>query len=245
MGRVANAECGPAVIEVVFLDAGETILHPHPSYPELFSSTLARRGFEVSPGAVAPVLYGAVRGMDEIVTELGLENPSTSARSSRTLWMHIYATCLGELGIDDLSLADDLFDVFSDSSIYRLYPDVLPTLSRLRSEGYRLGLISNFEGWLEDMLIELEVGHVFDVAVISGLEGVEKPSPRIYEIALQRASVSPSAAVHVGDSVSMDIRPAGQVGMHAVLLDRAGAHPGEDCPTISSLEELPLLLSNL
>jgi putative hydrolase of the HAD superfamily len=233
------------LIEVVFLDAGETILHPHPSFPELFSSTAARRGFEVSPEAVAPVLYQAVRGMDEIVTELGLENPSTSARKSRALWMHIYVTCLEELGIDDLSLADDLFEVFSDSSTYRLFPDVLPALSRLRADGYRLGLISNFEGWLEDMLIELEVGHVFDVAVISGLEGVEKPSPRIYEIALERASVPPSAAVHVGDSVSMDIRPAGQVGMRAVLLDRAGVHEGLDCPTISSLEELPPLLSNL
>ena len=49
------------MIEVVFLDAGETILHPHPSFPELFSSTAARRGIEVSPEAVAPVLYAAVR----------------------------------------------------------------------------------------------------------------------------------------------------------------------------------------
>jgi putative hydrolase of the HAD superfamily len=233
------------VIEIVFLDAGETILHPHPSYPELFSRTVARRGFDVSPEDVAPVLYGAVRGMDRIVKELGLENPSASPAGSRKLWMNIYVRCLDELDIDDHSLAHDLFDVFSDSSTYRLYPDVLPAVSRLRADGYKLGLISNFEGWLEDLLIELEVGHVFDVAVISGLEGVEKPSTRIYEIALQRAGVPPSAAVHVGDSMSMDIRPAGQVGMHTVLLDRSGTSGEMDCPTISSLEELAPLLSNL
>jgi FMN phosphatase YigB (HAD superfamily) len=45
--------------------------------------------------------------------------------------------------------------------------------------------------------------------------------------------------------LSLDIRPAGQVGMTAVLLDRARRHEGLDCPTITSLEELPPLVANL
>lgn len=233
------------MIEVVFFDAGETILHPHPSFPELFSSTVARRGIDVSPDVVAPVLYGALRNMDRYVTELGLINPSGSAESSRRLWVHIYERCLEDLGIDDGALAADLFAVFSDVSTYRLFPDALPAIRQLQADGYILGLISNFEGWLEDLLIELEVGHVFDVAVISGLEGVEKPDPRIYEIALEKAGAEPSAAVHVGDSLSLDVQPAGRVGMKAVLLDRAGRHSEVDCPTIGSLEELPALLANL
>lgn len=233
------------MIEIVFLDAGETILHPHPSFPELFSATAARRGIEVSPEEVAPVLYDALRSMDEYVTELELDRPSTSAEMSRVLWVHIYERCLNALGIEEPSLAADLFRVFSDTSTYRLFPDALPAITRLRTHGYRVGLISNFEGWLEDLLIRLEVGNIFDVAVISGLEGVEKPDPRIYELALERAGVAPARAVHVGDSLSMDIRPAGQVGMTAVLLDRARRHKGLDCPTIASLEELPELVANL
>jgi putative hydrolase of the HAD superfamily len=233
------------VIKVVFLDAGETILHPHPSFPELFSRTAASRGIDVSPEQVAPVLYGALRNMDRYVTELGLVNPSMSAERSRTLWVHIYERCLVELGIEDGALAGELFAVFSDVSTYRLFPDALPAIRQLRATGYILGLISNFEGWLEDLLIELEVGHVFDVAVISGLEGVEKPDPKIYKIALEKAGVEPKSAVHVGDSLSLDIQPAAQVGMKTVLLDRAGRHPEVDCPTITSLEELPALVANL
>ena len=76
-----------------------------------------------------------------------------------------------------------------------------------------MGLISNFESWLEEMLVELEVGHHFEPAIISGIEGVEKPDPTIYEIALEKAGVAPENAVHVGDSPGMDVEPASLVGI--------------------------------
>ena len=41
------------MIEIVFLDAGETIVHPHPSFAELFADTCERDGYVVSPGETA------------------------------------------------------------------------------------------------------------------------------------------------------------------------------------------------
>lgn len=64
-------------------------------------------------------------------------------------------------------------------------------------------------------------GSEWDFGVFSGLEGVEKPNPRIYEIALQRAgNVAPEEVLHIGDSMRKDYVPARSVGMHALLLDR-------------------------
>ncbi|QHO27963.1 Rhythmically expressed gene 2 protein [Arachis hypogaea] len=55
----------------------------------------------------------------------------------------------------------------------------------------------------------------------SGLEGVEKPNPKIYEIALERAgNIAPQEALHIGDSMRKDYEPAKSIGMHALLLDR-------------------------
>jgi putative hydrolase of the HAD superfamily len=233
------------MIEIVFLDAGETILHPHPSFPELFARTCLEHGYSVSPEEVAPVLYGMVRDMGTVAAEIGVSAPSTTAAGSYALWTHIYRRCLDGLGITDDSLPDELYSVFSDSATYRLYPDALPAVDRLRQKGYRVGLISNFEGWLEEMLVELQAGDVFEVSVISGLVGVEKPDPRIYEIALEQAGVEPQAAAHVGDSVRLDVEPATSVGIKAVLLDRSGTHPDAAWPTIRTLEELPALISNL
>jgi hypothetical protein len=54
---------------------------------------------------------------------------------------------------------------------------VVPALRALHGEGYTIGLISNFEGWLEEMLAELNIGDVFDVTVIAGIERVGKRMP--------------------------------------------------------------------
>lgn len=64
-------------------------------------------------------------------------------------------------------------------------------------------------------------GREWDFGVFSGLEGVEKPNPRIYEIALERAgNINPQEALHIGDSMRKDYEPAKSIGMHALLLDR-------------------------
>jgi putative hydrolase of the HAD superfamily len=89
------------------------------------------------------------------------------------------------------------------------------------------------------------VGHLFDVSVISGFVKIEKPDPAIYELALERARVEPTKAIHVGDSMSMDVEPAGSVGMHTVLLDREGRYPEAATLRIASLEELPGVVAKL
>ena len=64
-------------------------------------------------------------------------------------------------------------------------------------------------------------GSEWDFGVFSGLEGVEKPNPKIYEIALERAgNIAPKEALHIGDSMRKDFEPAKSIGMHALLLDR-------------------------
>ncbi len=64
-------------------------------------------------------------------------------------------------------------------------------------------------------------GSEWDFGVFSGLEGVEKPDPQIYKIALERAGdVAPEEILHIGDSMRKDYMPAKSVGMHALLLDR-------------------------
>jgi putative hydrolase of the HAD superfamily len=244
MGDACGDEGCKKVIEIVFLDAGETILHAHPSFPELFAQTCERHGHHVDPDEVAPVLFGMVRDMGSVAAEIGVVAPSTSSAGSFALWTHIYRRCLDGLGIDDPVLPEELYKVFSNTATYRLYPDALPAVEALRADGYRIGLISNFEGWLEEMLIELKAGDIFEISVISGLVGVEKPDTRIYEIALEKAGVAPAAAVHVGDSVRLDAEPAAAVGMRAVLLDRSGGGGDGKWPTIGTLEELPSLVTN-
>lgn len=71
-------------------------------------------------------------------------------------------------------------------------------------------------------------GSEWDFGVFSGVVGVEKPDPRIYEAALEAAGgVAPAEALHVGDSLRTDYAPARSLGMHALLLDRFGTAEAE------------------
>jgi putative hydrolase of the HAD superfamily len=182
----------------------------------------------------------------ELLDEAGLEHgPTLSAAASRRFWTFTYTRFLQELDIDDDGLADRLYETFSSTSSYRLYDDVRPAFDELEESGYTLGLISNFDSWLQRMLVEMEVGHLFSTAVISGIDGIEKPDPAIYRLAADRAGIRPDRAVHVGDSPVMDIEPALTAGMHSILLDRTGRYPASDYPRITSLQELPPLVAKL
>ena len=233
------------MIEIVFFDAGETLIHPHPSFPELFATVCRGQGHDIAADHVADVQERLAPHLVDLAEETGVEHgPSLSARDSEIFWTFLYRRLLAELDLPD-DLAPELYRVFSDSATYRLFDDALPVLNELGAAGYRLGLISNFEGWLEKILVEQEVGHLFDTTVISGVEGVEKPDPGIYRLALERSEVDAARTVHVGDSMKLDVEPARSVGINPILIDRAGRYPDADCPTISSLAELPGVVARL
>jgi REG-2-like HAD superfamily hydrolase len=239
------------MIEIVFFDVGETLLHAHPSFPELFASTCVEHGYRVTPDDVHRVQARLAPRLSDIAEEeldtgdRPYEGSSFSSKESEIFWTALYRRFLRELGIADEDMAAALFRVFSSASSYALFDDVHGVLDELEAGGHRLGVISNFEDWLEEMLVDLEVSHRFDVRVISGVVGVEKPDPQIYRLALDRAGVAPEKALHVGDSPEMDVVPASSVGMNVVLLDRLGRYSQADWPTISSLGELPALLATM
>jgi putative hydrolase of the HAD superfamily len=139
-------------------------------------------------------------------------------------------------------LNEVLYEAFSDHTNYRLFDDVDPALARLDAEGILLGVISNFEDWLEILLERLDVTKYFPIRVISGVEGIEKPDPAIFRIALERAGIDAADAVYVGDNPHFDVEPAAAIGMFPVLIDRRNRHPQAPGARIDSMAELPALV---
>ncbi|KAG9137796.1 hypothetical protein Leryth_026405 [Lithospermum erythrorhizon] len=117
-----------------------------------------------------------------------------------------------------------IYATFGSSAPYTVFPDSQPFLRWLRERGVTVGIVSNSEYRYPDVILPalgLNQGSEWDFGVFSGLEGVEKPDPRIYKLALERAgNVAPEEALHIGDSMRKDFVPARSVGMHALLLDR-------------------------
>jgi putative hydrolase of the HAD superfamily len=225
----------------VFFDAGETLVHPHPSFPDLFAQILRREGHDVDPSVVGASVYAISDRFRQATVDNELW--TTSPEKSRRFWHEVYSIFLREVGLPaNTSLADTLYREFTDLANYSLFDDVLPALKLLEEADLTLGVISNFEEWLERLLEQLGVRSYFAVRVISGVEGLEKPDPRIFQLAMERAGVEPGRSVYVGDNPEFDVDPALAVGMFPVLIDRRDRFPDAPGARIASLEELPDVL---
>ena len=86
------------------------------------------------------------------------------------------------------------------------YPEAL-------AKKYHLGIIANQIPGAEKRLEAMGIRRYFDVIVSSAEEGVEKPDPRIFRLALERAGCVPEQAVMIGDRIDNDIVPAKALGM--------------------------------
>ncbi len=92
-----------------------------------------------------------------------------------------------------------------------------PVLERLAAR-YRLGLVSNFYGNLESVLASEGLRGLFSTVVDSGVIGVTKPEPAIFQKALTDMGITAEDAVMVGDSVPRDMRGAESLGMRHILV---------------------------
>ncbi len=123
-----------------------------------------------------------------------------------------------------------------------LYAESLPLLRKLKSDGFRLGLISNAPADTKSTVLELGLDEYLDPLVISGIVGYAKPSPKIFQYAMKLASVSPAESMHVGDLYDADVVGARNAGMLAVLLDRDNHLPDADCARVRRLDGITHLL---
>jgi len=225
----------------VFFDVGGTLVDSRPSFPELFAAAVARAGHPVTPDAVREASVAVTDGFSRAAQENRLW--TTSAARSRAFWTSVYDLMLEALGLPTGDgLRDALYEAFTDRANYRLYDDVRPALDLLGSDGYLLGVISNFEAWLDDLLADLGVRELFAVRVISGIEGIEKPDPRIYELALTRGGLRADDVAYVGDLPEFDVDPPAALGMFPVLLDRRGRFADHTGVRITDLADLPGVL---
>jgi putative hydrolase of the HAD superfamily len=213
----------PDPLDCVLFDAGDTLLAPAPSFQGRFVAVAADHGLPLEEAAVDAAIAAAVRAA-------AWPEDWTDPATQREFWMGFYQEILATLGHadDGILLAEALFASFSDPAGYQLFEDVRPALEELAGRGVTLGVVSNFEPWLADILALQGIDHLFATVAISGVLGVAKPDPGIFQAALAEAGADPAATVHVGDQPANDVAAARAVGITPVLIDRFTRYPEPD-----------------
>ena len=113
------------------------------------------------------------------------------------------------------TLLDDYRAGFPNACL--LFPDAVQTLSRLRTSGLKLGLITNGSVRMQSRKLQcLALSPLFDTILISDAEGISKPDRQIFHRALERLNANPAQAVFVGDHPEVDVAGARAAGMQAI-----------------------------
>jgi putative hydrolase of the HAD superfamily len=118
---------------------------------------------------------------------------------------------------------------------------VKPTLYALARK-FKLGLVANSGEAALKALRRDRLHDLFSVIALSEIVGIEKPSEGIFQYALERANVPASRAVHIGNRLDNDIRPAQRLGLRTIWLLRGDAPPA---PTLDQLAEPDAILTSL
>ncbi len=126
--------------------------------------------------------------------------------------------------------------------------DAIPTLVRLRSEAFRIGLVSNASD-SRDVLALVEkfgIREYFDFILVSADCGYRKPHPRIFELALSHWGYLPDEIVMVGDKLEADVAGARPLGIYTIWIKRRAKDvdppPASPNATVQTLSEIPPLL---
>ncbi len=227
-------------LRAVFLDIGDTVMRPNPSWEHVYAVAFAEYGIEVTADDLRPALRKAYHhggwGFDE-----GFE-PTQETSYRRTVEIDQAAIAELHLGPMPDAFFRRLSQLFTLTSNWHVFPDTLPVLEALHERRLVIGAVSNWVWNLPELLHALELVGQFDFIAASARVGFEKPHPAIFRHALKQADVPAASAIHVGDHLDADVRGAEAVGISGVLIDRAGRYGADEVPddvsVIRSLEEL-------
>jgi putative hydrolase of the HAD superfamily len=201
------------IIEAITFDAGDTLLHHWVHKTKRFAYLCRQVGIILEPDAARSAA---------IACERFFQDRHKGAYMDREWCLTHNMLGLQAAGVqgDLKQLAQDIYEVMSHLPLtWVLDSEAIATLGSLRQRGIRLGVISNWDGNLQQTLRDLHILSYFEMVLDSHIVGIRKPDPAIFALFAQAYSLDPAHCAHVGDSPGSDELLALSVGAIPVLYD--------------------------
>ena len=205
---------------------------PTSSYTSIFEE----HGYQVNP-AVFDRYHTRWDGVDH--TEHSISRATYMAWSRRRL-DGLAAEC-GVPGPERDVVVEAMVEADLRSAMV-VFPEVPSVLAELRRRGLAIGVCSNWNWDLDDVLRSTGVAPLIDRAVTSARVGYRKPHRAMYECILAVLRVTAAEAIFVGDSWQPDVLGPIDAGMRSVHVDRT---PGGMAGSLPALVAGAIRVSDL
>lgn len=158
----------------------------------------------------------------------------------------IVKMALHELSIFDKVLSNGFADNYStcQNELVCLFPNTIRTLTELKLQGIRMGLITNGSSvGQRAKLSRFELDNFFEIILIDQEVGYGKPDIMIYKHAVNLLKLNIGDIWMVGDNLVWDIKSPQSIGIYSVWNDyRKSGLPQDSCiipdRIISEISEL-------
>ena len=226
-------------ISTILFDVGGTLLHL--DY-YLLHKALARAGIRVASKDLRRAEYAARREIDRFMLS------GTDRGTDDTRRQPYFSVLLKQVGVEGETAShviEQLNAAHAEANLWRLMmPSTPGILKSLRERGLQLGVISNADGRIQQLLGQSGLTDYFAVVIDSHVVGVEKPDPGIFQLALEQLHAHAAQTLFIGDMYSIDVVGAERVGLQAVLIDVLNGYGELPCQKIRHLSELLTIIEN-
>jgi len=108
------------------------------------------------------------------------------------------------------------FEYYAGARAWCLRPGARDTLAQLAARKLHLGVVSNFDQRLIQVLQELKITAFFECVVIPAFCGARKPAAEIFDAALAELGVESRHALYLGDDPEEDLVAVRALGLRAL-----------------------------
>ncbi|MBN1643380.1 MAG: HAD family hydrolase [Dehalococcoidales bacterium] len=128
--------------------------------------------------------------------------------------------------------------------ITAIQPNAIETISQLKTDGYKIALLSNCSIAITRLWGETPFANIINATVFSCSVGMMKPDLRIFHLAAEKLQVNPTECLYIADGMDGELKAAATVGMTPARIRFPTADPddpySEDWQgtTITSLKEV-------
>lgn len=216
-------------IRYILFDAAGTLIYPEPSVATAYEAVGKSHGLLLNAGEIKPRFAAAYARVFRQATNL-----STDEAVERQRWRAVVAEVFYESPQLVDELLEQLWQHFARPEHWPLFEDVMPAWTALVARGYWLGIASNFDGRLRQILAGHACLSSCRQIFVSTELGCSKPSQEFFRAIQRRLEVPPEKILIVGDDEENDVLAPRRAGWQSMALDRTGSSRG----SLSSLLEL-------
>ncbi|KAG8447391.1 hypothetical protein GDO86_014748 [Hymenochirus boettgeri] len=234
-------------VRLVTWDVKDTLLRLRLSVGQQYYAEAKKRGIRVDPDILERSFHDTYRSHCRLFPNYGMAQGMTS----RQWWIDVVLQTFHQSGVHNAStvqpLAEQLYADFCTARNWAVIPGARETLKSCRNLGLRMGIISNFDRRLVEVLRQCHLDQYFEFVMTSESAGVAKPHPGIFCKALRLAKIDARQVVHVGDDYVNDYQAARMVGMDSYLLGvkNYSQDHGQDVPDGHVIESPQQLIPKL